>query len=84
MLIFFLEIPKRFGIVCSIEGNQSDEQPKHQMRSNTELQKYADEITSDPELSNMIEALIGGDESKRAAVEAACDQVDEDCAKYAE
>ena len=54
------------------------------MRSNTELQKYADEITSDPELSNMIEALIGGDESKRAAVEAACDQVDEDCAKYAE
>jgi hypothetical protein len=54
------------------------------MRSNTELQKYADEITSDLELGNMIEALICGDESQRAVVEAACDQVDEDCAKYAQ
>jgi hypothetical protein len=52
------------------------------MRTNSELQKYADEIDSDPELSEMIETLISGDESQRDAVEDACDQVDSDGAKY--
>lgn len=52
------------------------------MRTNSELQKYSDEIDSDPELCEMIEALIAGDESQRDAVEEACDQVDADLKKY--
>jgi hypothetical protein len=54
------------------------------MRSREELQRYADEIDSDPQLVKMIEKLLEGAERLRNSVEAACDRVDRDLEYHAE